>query len=457
MIVPDDRTGLNARLSALQYGLAAGFVVLTMCFWVLQILQHEKYLELAENNHQRTIALRAPRGVLFDRAGRVLVQNRDALNISLVREQTRDLDRSVRMLAAVTGVEERAVRDIVERNRSLPRYQPIRILQDATMAQIASVAARRHEMGDVLLEPVPTRRLSRAVVCGARLRLRRRGHRRTARAPGLRGAPAGRAHRSGGRGADLQQAPDGPRRRAARDGEQRRARDQGSGPHRAQRGAARPAHDRLRRPEGRAGRLPAVELQRLGRDARRAERRDPGAGEPAGVRSQRLRWRDRGAQLVGAAQRPAAAAPEPRDSGPLFPGVHVQDRGGGRRPRGRPHHARVRGRSVRGGATFYGRFFKCHAGGPHGSIDLRHAIEKSCNVYFYTLGNLVGIDRMHKWAAALGLGEMSGIDLPHEIQGIMPSTEWKRQRPARSGTRARRSRCRSARGRCRSRRSRSPS
>ena len=157
MIVPDDRTGLNARLSALQYGLAAGFVVLTICFWVLQILQYEKYLELAENNHQRTIALRAPRGVLFDRAGRVLVQNRDALNISLVREQTRDLDRSVRMLAAVTGVEERAVRDIVERNRSLPRYQPIRILQDATMAQIASVAARRHEMGDVLLEPVPTR------------------------------------------------------------------------------------------------------------------------------------------------------------------------------------------------------------------------------------------------------------------------------------------------------------
>ena len=81
-----------------------------------------------------------------------------------------------------------------------------------------------------------------------------------------------------------------------------------------------------------------------------------------------------------------------------------------------------------GGATFYGRYFKCHVGGPHHSISLRRAIEKSCNVYFYSVGNLLGVDRMHKWASALGLGEMSGIDLPSEIQGIMPSTAWKRQK-----------------------------
>ena len=81
-----------------------------------------------------------------------------------------------------------------------------------------------------------------------------------------------------------------------------------------------------------------------------------------------------------------------------------------------------------GGATFYGRFFKCHVGGPHHSISLRRAIEKSCNVYFYSVGNLLGVDRMHKWASALGLGELSGIDLPSEIQGIMPSTAWKRQK-----------------------------
>ena len=81
-----------------------------------------------------------------------------------------------------------------------------------------------------------------------------------------------------------------------------------------------------------------------------------------------------------------------------------------------------------GGASFYGRYFKCHKAGGHGSVSMREALEKSCNVYFYTLGNLLGVDRIHKWATALGLGEMSGIDLPHETQGIMPSTAWKKQR-----------------------------
>ena len=73
-----------------------------------------------------------------------------------------------------------------------------------------------------------------------------------------------------------------------------------------------------------------------------------------------------------------------------------------------------------GGATFYGRYFKCHLKGGHGTVDMRHAIEKSCNVYFYTLGNMLGVDRMHKWATRLGLGVKSGIDLPNEIEGLVP-------------------------------------
>ena len=80
-----------------------------------------------------------------------------------------------------------------------------------------------------------------------------------------------------------------------------------------------------------------------------------------------------------------------------------------------------------GGANFYGRYFRCHLRRGHGLVDMRTALEKSCNVYFYTLGNMVGIDRLHRWGTALGLGEMSGIDLPSELQGIMPSTEWKRK------------------------------
>ena len=80
-----------------------------------------------------------------------------------------------------------------------------------------------------------------------------------------------------------------------------------------------------------------------------------------------------------------------------------------------------------GGGTFYGRFFQCHLKGGHGSVDMRHAIEKSCNTYFYTLGKMLEVDRIHKWASLLGLGERSGVDLPGELKGLVPSTEWKRQ------------------------------
>jgi penicillin-binding protein 2 len=78
-----------------------------------------------------------------------------------------------------------------------------------------------------------------------------------------------------------------------------------------------------------------------------------------------------------------------------------------------------------GGQTFYGRYFRCHKESGHGSVDLRQAIEQSCDVFFYTVGNLLGVDRIHKWATRLGLGVKSGIDLPNEVSGLVPSTEWK--------------------------------
>jgi penicillin-binding protein 2 len=80
-----------------------------------------------------------------------------------------------------------------------------------------------------------------------------------------------------------------------------------------------------------------------------------------------------------------------------------------------------------GGQSFYGRYFKCWKPGGHGSVDLRHAIEQSCDVFFYTVGNMLGVDRINKWATLFGLGVKSGIDLPNEVQGLVPSTQWKAQ------------------------------
>jgi len=98
MAVTEDRRRITVRLTVLQIGVVVTFAALAIGFWFLQIVQHTQYEEMAENNHQRTLALRAPRGVLFDRNGKVLVENRHSFNISIVREHTKDLDRTIRLL-----------------------------------------------------------------------------------------------------------------------------------------------------------------------------------------------------------------------------------------------------------------------------------------------------------------------------------------------------------------------
>ena len=165
-----------------------------------------------------------------------------------------------------------------------------------------------------------------------------------------------------------------------------------------------------------------------------------------GLRSERVRRRHRSRDLGGAEHRRAPAAERPRDPGPLLARVDVQDGGRDGGARGRRDHAGLQGVTAPAARNFYGRRFKCWKKGGHGTMDLRHAIEQSCNVYFYTVGNMTGIDKIHKWATLLGLGEKSGIDLPNEVQGLVPSPEWKQRADrARSGTPARPSRCRSAR------------
>ena len=78
-----------------------------------------------------------------------------------------------------------------------------------------------------------------------------------------------------------------------------------------------------------------------------------------------------------------------------------------------------------GGASFYGHYFACHVKRGHGDISLHRGIADSCDVFFYNVGNRLGIDRIAKYAELAGIGRRTGIDLPNETQGTMPSTKWK--------------------------------
>jgi penicillin-binding protein 2 len=81
-----------------------------------------------------------------------------------------------------------------------------------------------------------------------------------------------------------------------------------------------------------------------------------------------------------------------------------------------------------GGIYFGGREYRCWRKQGHGAISLHRAIVESCDVFFYNVGQRLGVDRLAAWAHALGLGKKSGIDLDNERSGVIPSTEWKERR-----------------------------
>jgi penicillin-binding protein 2 len=424
-VFADDKSTLTFRLGVIQVVVAVLFAILAICFWYVQVLQHAKFEELAASNHSRTLPLRAPRGMLFDRNGRLLVENRDALNISLVRENRRTLDINIKRLAEITEVPERVIRDILERNRRVPAYRPVVVIQDASLAQVSAVLARKRELSDVIVEQVPTRRYPKDDF-GAHLfgyvgeitdaQLVRPEF--TGLTPGALVGQAGLEQTYN----NLLMGKDGAREVIVNS-------------------VGREITKREELPAAEGKRLQLTidyDLQKAAHDGFVA----------TGYNGSAVMFDVRTGEVLSLVSLPAF---DPNSfSGGIDRATWAQLTTDKLRPL---QNRAIQGRyspgstfkivvavaaleeglvtpSYRvfcpGGATFYGRYFKCHSGGPHGSIDMRHALEKSCNVYFYTLGNLVGIDRMAKWANNLGLGVTTGIDLPHETQGIMPSTAWKK-------------------------------
>ena len=423
----EDRRRATIRLTLLTYAIVAIFSTLAVSFWVFQVVEHAKFEEMAENNHQRTLALRAPRGIVFDRDLKVLVENRQSKSISIVREHTKDLNRTVRLLAAALGIDEAEVRQIVERHRREPTYRPIVIVQDATLAQVAAVKARRldFELPDVVVEQVPTRQYPEAMaahlfgyvgeVSDAQV---------TEGADGLkRGDIVGQAGIEKVYNAMLM-GEDGARRVVVNS-------------------VGREIRMLEENPPTEGKRLQLTidaDLQKSVEDAFKASGfngasvvLDPSNGDVLAFTS--IPAYDPNAFAAGV-DRATWAALNTDELRPL------QDRAiQGRYSPGSTFKMAVALAGLEEGiitpefqahcaghANFYGRDFKCWKKGGHGAISLRHAIEQSCDVYFYTVGNMVGVDKINKWATLLGLGVKSGIDLPNEVQGLVPSTQWKRDK-----------------------------
>jgi penicillin-binding protein 2 len=426
----EERRRISIRLALLQTCVAVVFAMLAIGFWVFQVVQHAKYAEMAENNHQRTLPLRAPRGLVFDRDGRVLVENRHSYSISIVREHTKDINHTIRLLSGVLAIDEARVREIVDRHRREPTYRPITIVQDATLAQVAAVTAHRldFELPDVVVEQVPTRRYPDTLA----------------------------AHLFGyvGEVSDAQVAADDSLK---------------SGDLTGQAGIERVYNSYLVGEDG----ARRVVVNSVGREIRTLDEDEPTEGKRVQLTidydiQKAIEDAFQVAADDGVASAGAAVVLDPRNGEVLGftsrPAYNPNAFAGGidrqtwaslnsddlkplqnRAIQGRYSPGSTFKMAVAlagleeglitpeyrvfcpGHANFYGREFHCWTDrrGGHGSVDLRKAIAESCDVYFYTVANQVGIDKINKWATALGLGVLSGIDLPNEVQGLVPSTQWK--------------------------------
>jgi penicillin-binding protein 2 len=410
------------RLAAASYVIVGMITLLLLGFWKLQVIDSDKYGQLAERNRVRSIPIIAPRGRMLDRDGRVLVDNYPSFSVLLLRDDLAAVEKNLPAIAEGLGLSLEDLQEQLASTKNLPKFQPIVIKPEASPGDVAFIESHRADIP--LLEMLMV-------------------HRR-------RYLPGGfMAHASGYVGEVSEQqieASNGKLRPgdfAGKTGLERQYNDLLVGTDGMRRvivNSVGKEMGRLSQQEAVPGKqiqltidydLQQVAEQSLGTRPGAVVALDPRTGEvlamvshPAmdpnefAVRISAGEWKE----LNDDPERPllnraiqAQLAP-----GSVFKIVMATAM---YESKAVPENFTV---FCPGYGTFYGRQFKCWVFGKssHGVVDVHRAINQSCDVFFYTLGMRLGIERISYYGSKLGLGRKTGIDLPSEETGLMPSEEW---------------------------------
>jgi penicillin-binding protein 2 len=410
------------RLAVVSYIIVGMVGVLLLGFWKLQVIDSDKYSQWAERNRVRSIPIIAPRGRMLDRDGRVLVDNRASFSVLLLRDDPALIDKNLPAIADGLGISVADLKDQLENSKNLPKFQPIVIKPEATPADIAFIESHRSDIPVLEMLSVSRRRY----IAGGFL-----------------------AHATGYVGEVSEQQIESsngklrPGDFAGKSGIERQYNDillGTDGMRRVIVNSVGKDVGHLSEQEAIPGKqiqltidydLQQVAEQSLGARPGAAVALDPRTGEvlamvshPApdpndfAIRISKEEWQ----RLNEDAQKPllnraiqAQLAP-----GSVFKIVTATAMLEDKIP------AESYTAFCPGYATFYGRQFKCWVYGKssHGVVNLHDAILKSCDVFFYNVGMRLGIDRLSYYGSKLGIGHKTGIDLPSEESGLMPSEEW---------------------------------
>jgi penicillin-binding protein 2 len=419
----DELELLRWRIRFVGYFIAFAVLILTFGFWKHQMLQSTYYAQAAERNRIRDITLVAPRGRIFDRHNRVLADSRPSYNIVLIRENSpHTVEETVALLSPGIDTPIPELMERINRRRHESKFRPIILKEDVEVADIAFVKARRYELPEISVEYQPRRRYPNGEMLAHTLGyvgevteaqlttpefldyrsgdqigqtgLERQYNSILQGKDGFRRVIVDIQGRERGQlyeeppiaGNDLHTTIDLDLQRAAEESIGSRtgvavAIDPNTGEIFAL--ASKPAFD----PNLFATRISRADWNSLNSDPRRPlqNRAIQNHYSPGSV-----------FKIFMAAAGLESEVIHPLDT--MFCPGH---------------------------AIFYGQSFACH--GKHATVGLHEAIVSSCNVFFYNIGKDLGIDRIAAFAKAMGLGRKTGIDLPNEDAGLIPSSEWKRR------------------------------
>jgi penicillin-binding protein 2 len=407
------------KLTIVQYAIVAILLVLLSGLWRLQVIGAQNYRTLAEQNRIRKVPILAPRGKLFDREGRLLVDNYPSVSCFLIREPGRDLRADFPLISRGLHMTPEQLEATMKHYALAPKYEPIPLKQDITPDEVEFVEAHRDELPE--LETIDEQR---------------RLYPRNGFAANLIGYVG---EVSDDMLNDPRYAYYEPGDVVGKSGVEQTY----DSLLRGQDGSQDIIVDSHGREVGILGREPAVPGQGLkltiDLDIQRAAEAAMGDRNGAiiainphtgsvlalvsrpsfdpndfSVRVSRDEWN----KLITDPRHPLLDKAIQAQLAPGSTFKIIMSLAGLEN-----NVAQDLKVNCTGGGTFYGRFFACDK--RHGPVDILHAIPLSCDTYYYTLAERLGIEKIAYWAHKVGIGQKTGIDLPGEVSGTMPSEEWK--------------------------------
>ena len=412
------------RLTAVQYVILGIFLILAYGLWRLQVVQSDFYATLAERNRIRNVPILAPRGRILDREGRTIVDNYPSFTALLLRDSSRDLTADADTIAQGLHLDPKEVKERIRHFASSPQYQPIYLKDDITPDELAFIESHRNELPELDTIMAHRRLYPRKGFMAHLIGYVGEVSEDMLNQPQFELYSPGDV--VGKSGVELQynqilMGKNGSRRAVVN--------SHGKEMEQLAETPAQPgqplkltidldlqiaAEEAL---EGHNGAIVAMD-PRSGEILAMVSRPTFDPNDFA-VRVSRDQW----AKLVNDDDHPLLNKAIQAQLAPGSTFKIIMATAGLQEGIAQDMHV-----NCTGGATFYGRYFKCWVTAEHrvhGSVDISKAIYQSCDVFFYTLAEKLGIGRIAKYATMLGLGQKTGIDLPQEVSGVMPSEEWK--------------------------------